>query len=151
MTDINDIKRELGALTAKVAACEAEKATKRNWPERIEAGMCFERNGSQYVWLAGQLIDLDRDTTWAGFAGFDGDEASFAYLGKLDLTIRTDAHEPTGAELAFPTDPPSVSVPLARWNDIFGAIRWYGSSAYWNNKLETLSRELKDEDARLAK
>lgn len=81
------------------AELAAKAAPRRNWPEKVEAGDCFERNGSRYVMLADQLIDLDRDTTWAGANGFDGDEKDFAYIGKLDLTIRTDAHEPTGEEL----------------------------------------------------
>lgn len=101
MTDINDIKRELEALTAKVAAYEAEKATKRNWPERIEAGDCFEQaNGSRYLVCGSKFVNLDTGALWLLGGGPSGnDKTDLSYLGKIDLTIRTDAHEPTGAEL----------------------------------------------------
>lgn len=100
MTDINDIKRELEALTAKVAAYEAEKATKpRNWPERIEAGMCFGREDVRYVLFGKRLANIESGVIWSTNGDpFGGDQGEFDYLGKMDLTIRTDAHEPTGAE-----------------------------------------------------
>ena len=100
MTDINDIKRELEALNAKVAAYEAEKATKRNWPERIEAGMVFRFGADRYLLCGPRLVNLVTGGVWCTDSDpFGGDEKDFTYEGKLDLTIRTDAHEPTGAEL----------------------------------------------------
>ena len=103
MTDINEIKRELEALTAKVAAYEAEKATKRNWPERIEAGMCFRwGKGLTYIYVqGGTLANIESGETFDAHLGFNGRERDFTYLGHARdiLTIRTDAHEPTGAEL----------------------------------------------------
>lgn len=87
---VAEVKAELAAM----------RATKRNWPERIEAGMVFRLDdGDRYVSLGEQLVNLETGTTWAGREGFDGSEKRFIYEGKLDLTIRTDAHEPTGAEL----------------------------------------------------
>jgi len=101
MTDIIEIKRELEALTAKVAAYEAEKAAKRNWPERIEAGMVFrQENGSRYLVCGSKFVNLDTGALWLLGGGPSGDDKTdLIFLGKLDLTIRTDAHEPTGAEL----------------------------------------------------
>lgn len=99
MTDINEIKRELEALTAKVTAYEATKA--RNWPERIEAGDCFEQaNGSRYLVCGSKFVNLDTGALWLLGGGPSGsDKIDLSYLGKIDLAIRTDAHEPTGAEL----------------------------------------------------
>ncbi len=100
MSDINEIKRELEALTAKVAAYEAEKVTKRNWPERIEAGMCFGREDVRYALFGKRLVNIESGVVWStSGCPFGGDQSEFVYLGKIDLTIRTDAHEPTGAEL----------------------------------------------------
>ena len=107
MTDINEIKRELEVLTAKVAAYEAEKATKRNWPERIEAGMCFERDGITYVstvdtmlvCVHGHEANIGNIYSRRGYFGAVEDE--FRYLGHARdrIKIIEDAHEPTGAEL----------------------------------------------------
>ena len=117
MTDINDIKRELEALTAKVAAYEAEKVTKRNWPERIEAGMCFgiSEGGVECQYIASdasRLVCIASNTPrmiggkWDSESLFRGSESRFTYLGHARdiLTIALppqviDAHEPTGAEL----------------------------------------------------
>jgi len=110
MTDINEIKRELEALTAKVAAYEAAKA--RNWPERIEAGMVFgiSEGGMECQYIASdasRLVCIASNTPgmiggeWDSESLFRGSEDRFAYLGHARdiLTIRTGAHEPTGAEL----------------------------------------------------
>ena len=110
MTDINEIKRELEALTAKVTAYEATKA--RNWPERIEAGMCFgiSEGGVECQYIvsdASRLVCIASNTPrmiggkWNSESLFRGCESRFTYLGHARdiLTIRTDAHEPTGAEL----------------------------------------------------
>ena len=106
MTDINDIKRELEALTAKVAAYEAEMATKRNWPERIEAGMVFKAKMTEATWMAvdGANLVCIANGEKGGYGVMCGIASPNAldYLGHARdiLTIRTDAHEPTGAELA---------------------------------------------------
>ena len=113
MTDINDIKRELEALTAKVAAYEAEKVAKRNWPEQIEEGMVFRFGPSRLCIVAKwfhvprTLMSLEpgnRMSSQDGDAAFEETErvqGKCVYLGHARdiLAIRTDAHEPTGAEL----------------------------------------------------
>ena len=88
---VAEVKAELAAM----------RATKRNWPERIEAGMCFEQaNGSRYLVCGTKFVNLDTGALWLLGGGPSGDDKTdLFYLGKLDLTIRTDAHEPTGAEL----------------------------------------------------
>ena len=102
MTDINDIKRELEALTAKVAAYEAAKA--RSWPERIEAGMVFRVNGESMMVPNGKpvsyVIALTGEKVGMSHYGWES-APGIEYLGHARdiLTIRTDAHEPTGAEL----------------------------------------------------
>ena len=99
MTDINEIKRELEVLTAKVAAYEAEKATKRNWPERIEAGMVFRVNGESMMVPNGKpasyLIALTGEKVGMSHYGWESAPGN-EYLGHARdiLTIRTDAHEP---------------------------------------------------------
>lgn len=108
MTDITEIKRELEALTAKVAAYEAEKAKPaRNWPEKIEPGMAFQSPATTATWMATDVDGL--------FVCLKGETGSFKAAGRTMrlnregiphaghardiLTVRTDAHEPTGAEL----------------------------------------------------
>ena len=88
---VAEVKAELAAM----------RATKRNWPERIEAGMCFaQANGSRYLVCGTKLVNLDTGALWLLGGGPSGDDKTdLLYLGKMDLTIRTDAHEPTGAEL----------------------------------------------------
>ena len=90
---IEEVKTEL-------AAMRAEKATKRNWPERIEAGMVF-RHGSvvHMVDTSGALVMIHGDQP--GGKWIQWERAPLEYIGTsfAVLTIRTDAHEPTGAEL----------------------------------------------------
>ena len=78
-----------------------DAAPPRNWPERIEAGDCFEQeNGSRYLVCGTKFVNLDTGALWLLGGGPSGnDKTDLSYLGKIDLTIRTDAHEPTGAEL----------------------------------------------------
>ena len=109
MTDIDDIKRELEELTAKVAAYEAEKATKRNWPERIEAGMVFRVNGESMMVPNGKpvsyVIALTGEKVGMSHYGWESAPGT-EYLGHArDILVIAlppqvvDAHEPTGAEL----------------------------------------------------
>lgn len=88
---VAEVKAELAAM----------RVTKRNWPERIEAGDCFEQaNGSRYLVCGSKFVNLDTGALWLLGGGPSGnDKTDLSYLGKIDLTIRTDAHEPTGAEL----------------------------------------------------
>ena len=110
MTDINDIKRELEALTAKVAAYEAAKA--RNWPERIEAGMVFQSPGTTATWMAtdvdGLFVCLKGETDSFKAAGrtmrLERDNVPHAGHARNILTIRTDTHEPTGEDLVTDED-----------------------------------------------
>ena len=94
-----------------------ESAPPRNWPKRIEAGMVFRLAvdtgkfdcGAGHEYIAAmhkgglRLTDLktgERRSDADELFGADGDR-NFTYLGHARdiLTIRTDAHEPTGAEL----------------------------------------------------
>ena len=87
---VAEVKAELAAM----------RVTKRNWPERIEAGMCFGREDVRYVLFGKRLASIESGVVWStSGCPFGGDQSEFVYLGKIDLTIRTDAHEPTGAEL----------------------------------------------------
>ena len=71
----------------------------RNWPERIEAGDCFKDAEDNRIWLA------ISERTFCCVIGENtgvhayGHREAWVYLGRDILTIRTDAHEPTGAEL----------------------------------------------------
>ena len=99
---VAEVKAELAAM----------RATKRNWPERIEAGMVFgiSEGGMECQYIvsdASRLVCIASNTPgmiggkWNSESLFRGSEDRFAYLGHARdiLTIRTDAHEPTGAEL----------------------------------------------------
>ena len=90
---VAEVKAELAAM----------RVTKRNWPERIEAGMCFRwGKGLTYIYVqGGTLANIESGETFDAHLGFNGRERDFTYLGHARdiLTIRTDAHEPTGAEL----------------------------------------------------
>lgn len=90
---VAEVKAELAAM----------RATKRNWPERIEAGMCFRwGKGLTYIYVqGGTLANIESGETFDAHLGFNGRERDFTYLGHARdiLAIRTDAHEPTGAEL----------------------------------------------------
>lgn len=84
---------------AELAAMRAEKATKRNWPERIEAGMVFRHgNVVHMVDTSGALVMIHGDQPGGKWVKWE--RAPLEYLGTsfAVLTIRTDAHEPTGAE-----------------------------------------------------
>ena len=71
----------------------------RNWPERIEAGDCFEDREDNRIWLA--ISERDFCCVIGENTGVHayGHREAWVYLGRDILTIRTDAHEPTGAEL----------------------------------------------------
>ena len=116
MTDINDIKRELEALTAKVAAYEAEKVAKRNWPERIEAGMVFALFDQLFMPFSHANDGVCRwkiclnDGTISEIGTIGSSSTAFGYKGRGSDGLRwsdpteacmnaADAHEPTGAEL----------------------------------------------------
>lgn len=99
---VAEVKAELAAM----------RATKRNWPERIEAGMVFgiSEGGMECQYIvsdASRLVCIASNTPgmiggkWNSESLFRGSEDRFTYLGRARdiLTIRTDAHEPTGAEL----------------------------------------------------
>lgn len=99
---VAEVKAELAAM----------RATKRNWPERIEAGMVFgiSEGGMECQYIvsdASRLVCIASNTPgmiggkWDSESLFRGSEDRFTYLGHARdiLTIRTDAHEPTGAEL----------------------------------------------------
>ncbi len=90
---------EMRELLAKLQEAKDAKPA-RNWPERIEAGMCFGREDVRYVLFGKRLANIESGVIWSTNSDpFGGDQGEFDYLGKIDLTIRTDAHEPTGAEL----------------------------------------------------
>lgn len=160
MTDINEIKRELEALTAKVAAYESEKATKRNWPERIEAGMCFgiSEGGVECQYIvsdASRLVCIASNTPrmiggkWNSESLFRGSECRFTYLGHARdiLTIRTDAHEPTGAELVgkmVEVRGTKAGRPVTAWSPTLG-VTWA------NDDMIQSGAAAWHKDARLAK
>ena len=91
---VADVKAELAAM----------RATKRNWPERIEAGMVFRVNGESMMVPNGKpvsyVIALTGEKVGMSHYGWES-APGIEYLGHARdiLTIRTDAHEPTGAEL----------------------------------------------------
>ena len=91
---VADVKAELAAM----------RATKRNWPERIEAGMVFRVNGESMMVPNGKpvsyVIALTGEKVGMSHYGWES-APGIEYLGHArdTLTIRTDAHEPTGAEL----------------------------------------------------
>lgn len=88
---IEEVKAELAA----------KAAPRRNWPEKVEAGDCFE------IPTFGTWMSLGN----YGYACISGDRVGahaedisgtgVVYLGHARdvITIRTDAHKPTGAEL----------------------------------------------------
>ena len=79
----------------------------RNWPERIEAGDCFEvTSGARWMKTDtdGILVCIRDEHGKMDAAGVTIKVTHYddmTYLGHARdiLTIRTDAHEPTGAEL----------------------------------------------------
>ena len=84
-------------------------AKKRNWPEKIEPGMCFGLRGFVYIYTDfGDLVIVrssegaqNEGKRYAPAKGFAGLEHEFTYLGHARdlIKIADDAHEPTGAEL----------------------------------------------------
>jgi hypothetical protein len=95
---LEQAEKLVAEVKAELTAMRAEKATKRNWPERIEVGMCFGREDVRYVLFGKRLASIESGVVWSTSGDpFGGDQSEFNYLGKLDLAIRTDAHEPTGA------------------------------------------------------
>lgn len=100
-TTIEKAKAVIEEMRELLAKLEAERAApRRNWPEKVEAGDCFAYFSDRYVLFGKRLVNIETGVIWATNGDpFGGDEKDFAYLGKLDLAIRTDAHEPTGAEL----------------------------------------------------
>ncbi len=63
----------------------------RNWPERIEAGMCFEQaNGSRYLVCGTKFVNLDTGALWLLGGGPSGnDKIDLSYLGKLATSSRS--------------------------------------------------------------
>ena len=102
---LEQAEKLVAEVKAELAAMRAEKATKRNWPERIEAGMVFKAKMTEATWMAVDGVNLVCIANGEkGGYGVMCDIASpnaLDYLGHARdiLTIRTDAHEPTGAEL----------------------------------------------------
>lgn len=94
---VAEVKAELAAM----------RVTKRNWPERIEAGDCFEvTSGARWMKTDtdGILVCIRDEHGKMDAAGVTIKVKHYddmTYLGHARdiLTIRTDAHEPTGAEL----------------------------------------------------
>lgn len=90
-----------------IAEAEAEiAANRRNWPEKIERGMCFGSNRTKAMWMAtdkpGSFVCIrcsgDNGT---GIGATLGDLKDSTYIGHARdlIKIADDAHEPTGAEL----------------------------------------------------
>jgi hypothetical protein len=91
-----------------IAEAEAEiAAKKRNWPEKIEAGMVFQSPATTATWMATDVDGLfvclkgEADSFKAAGRTMRLNRESVPHAGRARdiLTIRTDAHEPTGAEL----------------------------------------------------
>lgn len=84
-------------------------AKKRNWPEKIEPGMCFGLRGFVCIYTDfGDLVIVrssegaqNEGKRYAPAEGFAGLEDDFTYLGHARdlIKIANVAHEPTGAEL----------------------------------------------------
>ena len=84
-------------------------AKTRNWPEKIEPGMCFGLRGFVYIYTDfGDLVIVrssegaqNEGKRYAPAKGFAGLEGDFTYLGHARdlIKIADDAHEPIGAEL----------------------------------------------------
>ena len=98
---LEQAEKLVAEVKAELAAMRATKAS--NWPERIEAGMCFRwGKGLTYIYVqGGTLANIESGETFDAHLGFNGRERDFTYLGHARdiLAIRTGAHEPTGAEL----------------------------------------------------
>lgn len=92
----------------EVAKLESERTTpRRNWPEKVEAGMCFRAYGSVII-TTGTSTDLSMVSAVSiagkshGTTCYKWDKApDLEYLGHARdrIKIIEDAHEPTGAEL----------------------------------------------------
>lgn len=78
-------------------------AKKRNWPEKIEAGMCFgEEDGDKAVWIVCddlQLVCVSSYKAGIRWGGWRETKTRLRYLGRDLIKIADDAHEPTGVEL----------------------------------------------------
>ena len=78
-------------------------AKKRNWPEKIEAGMCFgEEDGDKSMWIVCddlQLVCVSSYKAGIRWGGWRETKTRLRYLGRDLIKIADDAHEPTGAEL----------------------------------------------------
>ena len=85
-------------------------AKKRNWPEKIEPGMCFGLRGFVYIYTDfGDLVIVrssegaqNEGKRYAPAKGFAGLEDDFTYLGHARdlIKIADDAHEPTAPGVA---------------------------------------------------
>ena len=78
-------------------------AKKRNWPEKIEAGMCFgEEDGDKSMWIVCddlQLVCVSSYKAGIRWGGWRETKTRLRYLGRDLIKIADDAREPTGAEL----------------------------------------------------
>ena len=78
-------------------------AKKRNWPEKIEAGMCFgEEDGDKSMWIVCddlQLVCVSSYKAGIRWGGWRETKTRLRYLGRDLIKIADDAPEPTGAEL----------------------------------------------------
>lgn len=79
-------------------------AKKRNWPEKIDAGMLFRSNGKVVAIPPRHPVDhaISLDPERIGMSCYGWENApDIEYLGHARdlIKIADDAHEPTGAEL----------------------------------------------------
>ena len=97
-------EEKIEAAEKLIAEAKAEfAAKKRNWPEKIEAGMCFgEEDGDKSMWIVCDDLHLVCVSSYkAGirWGGWRETKTRLRYLGRDLIKIADDAHEPTGAEL----------------------------------------------------
>lgn len=99
---LEQAEKLVAEVKAELAAMRATKP--RNWPERIEAGMVFKAKFTGATWMAtgrGTECMCIANGKHGGWGVMNDVSDALDYLGHARdiLTIRTDAHEPTGAEL----------------------------------------------------
>ena len=103
-------EEKIEAAEKLIAEAKAEfAAKKRNWPEKIEPGMCFGLRGFVYIYTDfGDLVIVrssegaqNEGKRYAPAKGFAGLEDDFTYLGHARdlIKIADDVPEPTGADL----------------------------------------------------
>lgn len=102
-TTIEKAKAVIEEMRELLAKLETERATpRRNWPERVEAGMCFQKDGLTYIAARDTLVCIhgglgfNIGNIYSARGYFGAVDSEFTYLGRARdiLTI-----EPAGAEL----------------------------------------------------